>query len=47
MLLFAAGYYCAYIAIEVTYRGCSCVLIGICGGGLTIILIDKINDCLS
>lgn len=45
MLLFGVGY-CTYIAIEVTYRGYSHILMGICGG-LAIILIDKINDYLS
>lgn len=45
MLLFALGY-CVYIAIEVTYRGYSHVLMGICGG-LAIMLIDKINDYIS
>lgn len=42
IVLFIIGY-CFYIAIEVTYKGYSHVMMGICGGS-AIILIDKIND---
>ena len=45
ILLFLVGY-CAYIAIEVTFRGVSYPLMGICAG-LAVIIIDKINDYLS
>lgn len=45
ILLFLVGY-CAYIAIEVTFRGVSYLLMGICAG-LSVIIIDKINDCIS
>lgn len=45
IVLFLVGY-CVYIAIEVTYRGYSHIVMGICGG-LAIILIDKINDYIS
>lgn len=45
ILLFLVGY-CAYIAIEVTFRGVSYLLMGICAG-LAVIIIDKINDCIS
>ena len=45
VLLFIAGY-CVYIAIEVTFRGYSYPLMGICGG-LLVVLIDKINDRIS
>lgn len=45
ILLFLVGY-CAYIAIEVTFRGVSYPLMGICAG-LAVIIIDKINDYIS
>ena len=45
MLLFGVGY-CTYIAIEVTYRGSSYALMGICGG-LAVVIIDKINNYIS
>ena len=45
IILFLVGY-CAYIAIEVTYRGSSYVLMGICGG-LAVVIIDKINNYIS
>lgn len=45
ILLFLVGY-CAYIAIEVTFRGISYPLMGICGG-LAVIIIDKINNYMS
>lgn len=45
IVLFIIGY-CFYIAIEVTYKGYSHVMMGICGG-LAIMLIDKINDYIS
>lgn len=44
LILFVVGY-CLYIAIEVTFRGYSFVLMGICGG-LLFILIDCINEIL-
>lgn len=45
IVLFLVGY-CAYIAIEVTYRNVSYPIMGICGG-LTILLLDKINNNIS
>ena len=45
IILFLVGY-CTYIAIEVTYRGSSYVLMGICGG-LAVVIIDKINNYIS
>lgn len=45
ILLFLVSY-CAYIAIEVTFRGVSYPLMGICAG-LAVIIIDKINDYIS
>lgn len=45
LILFLFGY-CLYIALEVTWRGFSFVLMGIVGG-LAFIFIDKINDFLS
>lgn len=45
MILFAVGY-CVYIAIEVTYRGFSYPLMGLCGG-LALMIMDKINDYIS
>lgn len=45
MVLFAVGY-CVYIAIEVTYRGFSYPLMGLCGG-LALMIMDKINDYIS
>lgn len=45
ILLFLVGY-CAYIAIEVTYRNVSYPIMGVCGGLITILL-DKINDNIS
>ena len=45
ILLFLVGY-CAYIAIEVTFRGISYPLMGICAG-FAVIIIDKINDYIS
>lgn len=43
-ILFLVGY-ALYIAIEVTFRGYSYVLMGICGG-ILFILIDCINEIL-
>lgn len=43
--LFLVGY-CAYISIEVTFRGYSYILMGICGG-ILFMLIDCINDKIS
>lgn len=45
LVLFTVGY-CAYIAIEVTYRNISYPIMGVCGG-LSIVLLDKINDYVS
>ena len=45
IVLFIIGC-CFYIAIEVTYKGYSHVMMGICNG-LAIMLIDKINDYIS
>ena len=45
ILLFLVGY-CTYISIEVTYRNISYPIMGICGG-LSILLLDKINDNIS
>lgn len=45
LVLFIVGY-CAYIAIEVTYRNISYPIMGVCGG-LSIVLLDKINDYIS
>lgn len=45
LILFLLGY-CVYIAIEVTYKGSSYVLMGIVGG-LVILIIDKINNYIS
>ena len=45
IILFAVGY-CVYIAIEVTYRGFSYPLMGLCGG-LALMIMDKINDYIS
>lgn len=44
LILFITGY-CLYIAIEVTFRGYSYILMGICGGAL-FILLDIINEIL-
>lgn len=44
LILFITGY-CLYIAIEVTFRGYSYILMGICGGTL-FILLDIINEVL-
>ena len=44
LILFIMGY-ALYIAIEVTFRGYSFVLMGICGG-ILLILIDSINEVL-
>ena len=43
-ILFIIGY-CLYISIEVTFRGYSFILMGVCGGVL-FILIDCINEVL-
>lgn len=43
--LFLTGF-CIYITMEVLFRGYSYPLMGIVGG-LSLILIDKINDCIS
>ena len=45
IVLFLVGY-CAYIAIEVTFRGFSYPLMGVCSG-IAIVLLDKINDNIS
>lgn len=45
IILFAVGY-CVYIAIEVTYKGFSYPLMGLCGG-LALMIMDKINDYIS
>lgn len=45
IILFIVGY-CVYIAIEVTYKGSSYPIMGICGG-ISIVILDKINDVLS
>ena len=45
LVLFAVGY-CAYIAIEVTYRNVSYPIMGVCGG-LAVLLLDKINSNIS
>ena len=45
IILFIVGY-CVYIAIEVTYRGFSYPLMGLCGG-LALMIMDKINDYIS
>lgn len=45
LILFLVGY-CAYIAVEVTYRNVSYPIMGICGG-LTILILDRINDEIS
>lgn len=45
IILFAVGY-CVYIAIEVTYRGFSYPLMGLCSG-LALMIMDKINDYIS
>lgn len=45
LVLFLIGY-CAYITIEVTYRGESYPLMGIVGG-ICVLLIDKLNDEIS
>lgn len=45
IILFLTGY-CAYIAIEVTYRNISYPIMGVCGG-LAIVILDKINDRIS
>lgn len=45
LILFLTGY-CLYIAIEVTMRGVSYPIMGVCGG-LTILILDKINDWIS
>ena len=42
LILFLIGY-CAYIAIEVTWRGVSYVQMGVCGG-LIMLLVDQINN---
>ena len=44
VVMFIAGYVC-YIAIEVTFRGYSDILMGLCGGVL-LILIDMINEVM-
>lgn len=44
LILFITGY-CLYIAIEVTFRGYSYILMGICGG-ILFILLDIINEVL-
>jgi len=45
IVLFLVGY-CSYIAIEVTARGYSFPIMGVCGG-LAIVILDKINDEIS
>lgn len=45
IILFIVGY-CSYIAIEVTFRGYSFPIMGVCGG-LAIVILDKINDRIS
>ena len=45
LILFLIGY-CAYIAIEVTWRGVSYVQMGVCGG-LIMLLVDQINNKIS
>lgn len=45
IVLFAVGF-CAYITMEVIFRGYSFPLMGICGG-LAMVIIDKINNKIS
>ena len=45
IILFILGY-CFYIAIEITYRGTSYILMGLIGA-IAFVLIDKINDYIS
>ena len=45
LLLFLTGY-CVYIAIEVSFRGYSYVLMGLVGG-ICVLLINPINDHIS
>ena len=45
LTLFLVGY-CTYIALEVTYRGASYILMGIIGG-ISLLLFDQINNKIS
>lgn len=45
IILFLVGF-CVYITMEVLFRGYSYPLMGVCAG-LAIVLLDKINDCIS
>jgi len=45
VILFLLGY-CIYIAVEVTWRGISYPLMGVCGG-LIMLLVDQINNKIS
>ena len=45
IILFLIGF-CAYITIEVLYRGFSYPLMGLCAG-IAIVILDKINDLIS
>lgn len=45
IILFIVGF-CAYITIEVLWRGYSYALMGVCGG-LAIVILDKINNKIS
>lgn len=45
LVLFMTGY-CVYIALEVSFRGYSYILMGIVGG-ICLLLIDPINDFIS
>ena len=45
IVLFLVGF-CAYITIEVCFRGFSYPLMGLCGG-LSIVLLDKLNNHFS
>lgn len=44
-ILFIVGF-CAYITIETLFRGYSFWMMGVCGG-LAVLLLDKLNDCIS
>ena len=45
VVLFIVGY-CAYTAIEVTYRNVSYPIMGVCGG-LSVLILDQINNRIS
>lgn len=45
LTLFLVGY-CTYIALEITYRGESYVLMGVIGG-ISLLLFDQINNKIS